>query len=600
MMAEIRAPAAHAWPLLCASCGAPLADDQRYCVDCGARRAALPAEVAAMIDAIARRPAAGASPARGEPTIPPGAAASRRAQASRPSGLALPSVCAATLASICALGLGVVAGNAATTPGSGRTSEGPLLAAVAQSVAISREQAAMGAAAAAAASTPPATPPASVPTPTPTPTPTPAAVTEPKTAPATTTAPKTTTPAAAANPVPAALPNVKHVFLVMLSDNGFNSAFGPASASPYLASTLTREGELLPNYYAVTSGELANEIAVISGQGPTPQTAADCPQYDDLSPGSLGTQGQTLGGGCVYPATTKTLPDELTAGGQTWRAYVEDASNGGPGVAAACRHPTVGSADPAGAPVPGDAYVTWGDPFVYFHSLIDSPTCATDDVGLGQLASDLKADSTTPSFSYIVPNRCHDGSPIPCAPGAQAGMRAADAFLRMLVPEITSSPGYKDGGLIAITFDQAPQTGAGADSSACCETPAYPNLAGGPGAAEGATGATGAGDASGTTGPIGTTGTTGAAGTTGTTGATGATGATGLSGPVPITPTGGGGRVGLLLISQFVKPGSVNQTAYNHFSLLASVQDLFELPNIGFAGLSGLPVFDAGVYNAKP
>ena len=70
--------------------------------------------------------------------------------------------------------------------------------------------------------------------------------------------------------------------------------------------------------------------------------------------------------------------------------------------------------------------------------------------------------------------------------------------------------------------------------------------------------------------------------------------------PKNVTATGGGGRVGLLLLSPFVQPGSINLAAYNHYSLLASVQNLFQLPNIGYAAISGLPVFDAGVYNRKP
>jgi hypothetical protein len=88
-------------------------------------------------------------------------------------------------------------------------------------------------------------------------------------------------------------------------------------------------------------------------------------------------------------------------------------------------------------------------------------------------------------------------------------------------------------------------------------------------------------------------------GATTSTSTTGATGTAGATTQAPITPTGGGGRVGLLLISQFVEPGSIDETAYNHFSLLASVQDLFELPNIGYAGIAGLPVFDASVYNGQ-
>jgi hypothetical protein len=57
--------------------------------------------------------------------------------------------------------------------------------------------------------------------------------------------------------------------------------------------------------------------------------------------------------------------------------------------------------------------------------------------------------------------------------------------------------------------------------------------------------------------------------------------------------------VGLLLISKYVKPASVNVTGeYNHFSLLASIEDLFGLKHLGYAGAQGLLVFDKSVYNA--
>src|ERR1019366_6144724 len=106
----------------------------------------------------------------------------------------------------------------------------------------------------------------------------------------------------------------------------------------------------------------------------------------------------------------------------------------------------------------------------------------------------------------------------------------------------------------------------------CCYTSAYPNLP------AGTTGATGA------TGEAGATGATGTTGTTGTTGATGATGATGTGSATPA----GGGRVGLLLISKYVKPGSVNVTGeFNHFSLLASIEGLFGLSHLGYAGTQG-------------
>jgi phosphatidylinositol-3-phosphatase len=487
----------------------------------------------------------------------------------------LPSPLVAGLAVLALLAMGVLLGSS-VSPVQESGADTPVLVAVTHSPAAAEE-------APSAQTTPPPT--AAEATPEATPTTeeaAPESTTPASTKPASTkpTSTKTNPPPEGGSSAPA-LPPVKHVFLIVLSDQGFNAAFGPASRATYLAKTLTGQGELLDNYYGVTGGELANEIALVSGQGPTPQTASNCPLYTDIVPATAGAEGQVLGSGCVYPHQTLTVGGQLEVGGKTWKAYDEDIASGGPGQPATCRHPTLGSADGDQTATPEDPYVSWRDPFSYFHSVIDSPGCANNVVGLTQLTPDLATAANTPSLSYIIPDRCHDGSEEPCAPGQPAGLVAADGFLAKVVPQIESSAAYKAGGLIAITFDQAPQSGATADTSACCNTPAFPNVP------SGATGATGA------------TGSTGAVGATPTTGATGATAPTGETGASAATPVGGG-RVGLLLISQYVKAGSVNVTGeYDHFSLLASIENLFGETHLGYAGAVGLLTFDQSVYNAK-
>ncbi len=37
---------------------------------------------------------------------------------------------------------------------------------------------------------------------------------------------------------------------------------------------------------------------------------------------------------------------------------------------------------------------------------------------------------------------------------------------------------------------------------------------------------------------------------------------------------------------------------FNHFSLLASIENLFGMHHLGYGGIPGLPVFGLGVYNA--
>ena len=44
-------------------------------------------------------------------------------------------------------------------------------------------------------------------------------------------------------------------------------------------------------------------------------------------------------------------------------------------------------------------------------------------------------------------------------------------------------------------------------------------------------------------------------------------------------------------------PGSTNNVGYNHYSLLRSVEDVFGLAHLGYAGQAGLKPFGRDVYN---
>jgi hypothetical protein len=175
----------------------------------------------------------------------------------------------------------------------------------------------------------------------------------------------------------------------------------------------------------------------------------------------------------------------------------------------------------------------------------------SEDVGLSALSSDLASAKRTPSLSYIVPDRCHDGSAEACTSGAAAGLPAADGFLKLIVPEILASKAYKQGGLLAITVDEAPSTGEFADSSSCCGQPRYPNLP--PAAAS-----------------------------------------------VPGLEANGGGQVGALLLSPFVKPGTTSQEPYNHYSLLRTIEDVFALKHLGYAALAKVNALEPSLFAASP
>ncbi len=338
----------------------------------------------------------------------------------------------------------------------------------------------------------------------------------------------------------------------MLENEGYAAAFGDPSQDPYLASTLVRHGVLLENYDAVGHASLDNYLALISGQPPNPDTQGDCvdgfvtfPSHDRpiIWHGATGIQ---EGSGCVYPPSVQTLANQLVDHGLTWKAYMQDMGNdpardgttGG-----TCGHPSLNGPDRAIDAADGDGYATRHDPFVYFQSIIDQPASCerhvvplgspsgampkSDTVGATGLVEDLRSVASTPNFSFISPNLCEDGHDYPCGneptPGSSA-LGDIDGFLKTWVPLITSSPAFKASGLLIITFDE------GTSQAACCgEVPGPTNSAPG-----------------------------------------------GNGGP-------GGGQVGALLLSPFVKPGTVVTTPLNHYSTLASLEDLFGLPRLGDA-----------------
>jgi hypothetical protein len=319
---------------------------------------------------------------------------------------------------------------------------------------------------------------------------------------------------------------VGHVFVINLENKGYDTTFGASSPAPYLTSTLRVQGMLMTQYYGTAHNSLPNYVAQISGQAPNPQTQGDCQVYSEFVGATTVAPQQAVGQGCVYPASVQTVADQLSAAGLTWKAYMEDMANS-PTDSATCRHPALNSVDPTQSARPGDQYAARHNPFVYFHSIIDSPSCALRDVPLTALDGDLAAAATTANLTYITPNLCHDGHDSPCVDGEPGGLASADAFLSAWVPKILASPAFKADGLLVVTFDESdsPQS----DASACCGEGPGPNS------------------------------------------------------PLPGIVGQGGGRVGAVLVSRWIKPNSLNDTPYNHYALLGSIEDLFGLPHLGYA-----------------
>jgi phospholipase C len=256
----------------------------------------------------------------------------------------------------------------------------------------------------------------------------------------------------------APLPPIRHVFVVMLENQPFDDTFGAKSQMRYLKG-LPQHGALAVNYFATSHASLGNYLALISGQAPNESTNLDCEVYSEFVSTGLTPDGQAIGKGCVYPPTVKTLANQLEAANLTWKGYMEDMGNNPRRESATCGHPPIGAPDNTQEAEVGDQYAARHNPFVYFHAIIDNPSCDRHVLNLAALAPDLKSVATTPNYTFIVPNLCHDAHDGTgggrCVDGAPGGLVAADEFLSHLVPKILASPAYRRDGLLIITFDEA-------------------------------------------------------------------------------------------------------------------------------------------------
>jgi len=61
--------------------------------------------------------------------------------------------------------------------------------------------------------------------------------------------------------------------------------------------------------------------------------------------------------------------------------------------------------------------------------------------------------------------------------------------------------------------------------------------------------------------------------------------------------TSGGGDIGAVLVSPFIKAGTTTTLPYNHYSTLASIEGLFSLPLLGDAAEPGTTTFGSDVFN---
>ena len=227
-------------------------------------------------------------------------------------------------------------------------------------------------------------------------------------------------PAAGQTP---AMPKLDHVFVIMMENHSYPQIIGRAAQAPYL-NQLARQGNLARAYFAVGHPSLVNYLEVVGGsnfgvsndQGPNWHGAlVDSTLIRPLTgtgtdlPTPAALTGAT--GGADIPAaryTAMTIADQLVAAGKSWKTYQEDLPPGG-----ADRVDYSDGIFTNLSAVPQvdvqHLYAVKHDPFAYFANAQERKTAsrAAGFDGTDGLYADLRA-GTAPTFSFIVPNQCHD------------------------------------------------------------------------------------------------------------------------------------------------------------------------------------------------
>jgi hypothetical protein len=323
---------------------------------------------------------------------------------------------------------------------------------------------------------------------------------------------------------------VKRIFVIMLENHSQSTVIGNPNA-PYITSLAHDNGQAT-NYYGVTHPSQPNYVAAITGQ-------MDPAHMNDIATNHF---------------DYTNLVDQLESHGKTWAAYMD----------------AMPSAGFTGATWPGGGvslYTNKHNPFVLMDDVRSDPARLANIKPYEAMAADLNS-SHAPDFVWISPDQCNDmhggvyatvaGRPeTPCPynntvddPNDAALKQKADAFVRGAVDTIRSSKAWTGNSAIFVISDEsdfdgtATNTDLWADVSGCCDSPGY--------------------------------------------------------GSAPALPVGyvlvdngshvwndgqfGGGKVPAIVVARNGVSGLVDATPYNHYSLLRTIEQVWNLGYLGYAG----------------
>jgi Phospholipase C len=319
-------------------------------------------------------------------------------------------------------------------------------------------------------------------------------------------------------------PALDRIFEIMLENHSSSSVIGDPNA-PYLTS-LASDYATADHYYGVTHPSMPNYLASIAGD-------------------TFGIQDDNDQN--VVNLDRTNLVDQLEAHHVSWGAYLE--------ALPANKLDRFGPALPDGTVAP--LYAKKHNPFVLFDDIANNPARMAHVKDYSQLAADLNGPKA-PQFVWITPDQCNDmhggvyatiaGHPeTPCPYGStkddanDASLKQkADAFVQTAVTTIMRSRAWTKHSAIVIVTDENDYTGEAVtggweNAGGCCDSPYV------------------------------------------------AKGDPRVSTDWP-GGTYGGGLIPAIVVTASGPRHLVDHTPYNHYSLLTTIEDNWNLGHIGHAG----------------
>lgn len=223
------------------------------------------------------------------------------------------------------------------------------------------------------------------------------------------------------------VPRYKHIFYIVEENRESNQILGNPAA-PHLNELANTYG-LATDYFGTSHPSEPNYVAMIGG--------SDFGIKDDAAY-------------TTHTVDQPSLASQLEDAGLSWKSYSQSMPYAG----------FAGTCYPSSC-----LYASKHNGFLNFKSVQSNPAEMQKLVPIEQLTTDL-ANDTAPTFSFIVPDQCHDMHGTSDCPDATTNVRVADDYAGQLVQSITSSSAWKTGqNAIVITFDE------GSSGTGCCDAP---------------------------------------------------------------------------------------------------------------------------------